>query len=664
MTLGYTEIEYGTVKILNCQTLKFHQEEVKDSSGIDTVFTRFTVRVSGYLLAQTVANTQITPNLGATGQGSYVQTAGSQNVGLRDKMLAPRQQFKMTLGVGGGTPTVILQAKPFTSAAELLSKEFDCQGGPVPVSVDIIHIAGNTAIKVEWECVVCIVPDCHLTPGTGVDPQKSRGILSNKWSCADDVDENFYIRSRTFVGELKLANPLINPHEFRTIVVPAIQPGMRLKGMQFKASEDGLSLQYTVTHEEVTVTAPYPATSIRISHRVHVKENQVEVNETLGITLKGDRDVNKQELITLASYIADGKLRLKELIPPVGIDVRRPVRMISYEVLDESGTDQENKIHVVYHICHLPSQRERVVGMAAVTRISGRIGRKIDGFMLPSYSNTKTRGNRPNEVPETSGPIPVVSAFCSHLQGLCVQDHSAVRGVKADQLPPSEMANSKGSPQNLPDVSLVIFSELEDLPDSTFNSSHAEAIYQSYEIDSEYQEDPLIFQAPVGTSVSLGTILNQTQTETTEPTSTTSTNPQPTSSAGGSSSSAAAGDTSVFIRLGPSQWRRVVRICAKRHGRPPRLPNPQQSFRDEDGVLNVLLKQVNLGCEPQRSPDGESKDYILRTEYHYGLSKAPQTMKFGVPDYDAPVSLGVSLAGNGPYSFSRAVIFSSDHAIG
>jgi hypothetical protein len=649
MTQGYTEIEYGTgtrqVKLSNCQTLKFEQEPIFDSSGINPVYTRFTIRVAGYLLAQTIAQTQIIPNKGAVAP-NYVQTAGSQDVALRHFLDIPRQEFRMTLGVSGPAPTVLLHAKPMTSTGDQFSKEFDCQGGPIPKVISVENIVGNTSIKIQWEVVVCIVPDCdQYSSGNGNNTQKKLGILSNRWTCADDIDENFYLRSRTFVGELKLANPLVNPHDFRELVVPAITPGMRLKSMSFRQSEDQLNLQYTVVHEEVTVTAPAPATGIRISHKVSHNEYAIEIDESLAITLTGDRHVNKQQLVALAASIADGKLRTNELN-------NKTFRLMRYEMSDECGTSQQNQVTVMYQTRHITAQADAFPNQGAFIGITRRFGSKPDGTMIPNYDNTKTKGNRPNEKPDYVGNISVVGAFAAHLQSNCTTDYSANAGISGKEVKNASLAYSISPAPNLPELTVTTVSSLGDLPPATFNGSQSQGIYQSYEIDVQVEEQPLIFQAPLSPSLSDSLFPPQTSTgTTTTPPTTTTTPTNPTT-----------GDTSVFIRGGPSQWERVVRVLAKRHGVPPRLSNPRTSFRDPNGVLHVLKKRTELTAEPQRGIDGVV-DYIVRAEYRYGLSRPPTKLQFGLPDYAPAQSLG-SIGAEGPYSFSLATVYSSDHPIG
>lgn len=642
-TDGYTEIEYGNgvdaVQIVNCTTLKFHEENILDASGIDVKFRKYTVRVAGYMLAQTVARTQIIPN-GVGIDGGYTQTAANQHIGLRKVLLSPQQPFKMTMGVGGAHPTIILQANPVTSASEDIDETFDVQGGPKPIDLSITHVVGNTSLKVEFEIAVCLSPDCGEDSDYG-DVQRTRGILSNKWTCADDIDENFYLKSRTFVGELKLANPLVNPHDYRQLVVPAISPGMRLKSMSFKCSEDCLTLQYTVTHEEVTVTAPAPATSIRISHKVHIAENELEVSETLSVSLKGDRHVDKQELIDLACIIADGKIRIKKLIPQEGIGVNTRLRHI--EIVDESGTNQDNQVHAVFHMTHVTPKNVRLPGGESLfTGIRRGIGSRIDNLIIPDYDNTLTRGNRTGETPEFKGPITVVGAFASHLQSKCTMDHSVNAAIDGSNDVDTALIASMSDEMELPSVTLDIYPGLDDLPDDTFSTAHYEGSYQTYQIDSQYSEMPMVTQLPVSVSDFYGAATPSADY------------------------AAEDGDTSVFVRMGPSQWRRTVRILAQRHAEPPRLPEPLASFRDEDNVLNVLLGREFALDEPQRTAAGDGlRTYVTRAEYTYGMSRAPTKIRAGIPDPDiAEDPYADPLTSPSLYAFTMASLFSSDHAIG
>jgi len=641
---GFTEIEYGIgpdqVKITNCQTLEFRQEEVHDGSGLNQAYEQFTVRVSGYLLAKPNPGMQITPNV-TPSNGS--QTAGTQYVGLREKLCAPRQEFKMTLGVTGQDPTVILHAKPVVSKDDVITKEFDVQGGPIPKVITFDHVTGNETIKVEWEVRVCLALNC---PNNGYsDPQRGKGILSNRWTCADEIDDSGFIQSRTFVGELKLANALVNPHDFRKLVVPPISPGMRVKSMSFRVAENCLGLQYSIVHEEVTVAAPYPAKGIKIFHKVTHNEHSIIVDEMLAVTLKGDRNVDKRQLVSLAMMIGDGKL-LKYLING------STFRLLRYEMSDECGSDRQNQVTVMFQLQRIPNPERPMKGPGGgLVGLTHRFGMKINGNMIPGYDSTRSEGARTGESPPTSGPISVAGAFAQHLQSACTQDHSIGRGIVANPNLDQSLINSIGTAPALPEATVEVYTVLPDLPDTTFSSAHtSEGMYQIYEVDTHFEEKTLILQAPISGPGSPGYQSGGYTSGGSQ--SNPGITPTP------SIPNSASGDTSAFIRIGQSQWERVVRVCAKRHGLPPRLPNPNPHFRDADGVLNVLKGKTELTNEPLRLPDG-TFDYVVRAEYRYGLSRAPVNMKFGAPDYENAPTLS-----SNQFQFRLVDIYSSHQSIG
>jgi len=134
----------------------------------------------------------------------------------------------------------------------------------------------------------------------------------------------------------------------------------------------------------------------------------------------------------------------------------------------------------------------------------------------------------------------------------------------------------------------------------------------------------------------------------------------PTNSTPLNQASATTNDDAVFVRLGRRQSKKTVRIVAKRHEAPPKLPMPNETFRDAYGVLHVLMDHQIVAQEPIRLPDG-TLDYVVRAEYHYGMSRIPQNVKFQPPDFANTESLGGSQS---KYNFSLADIYSSDHSIG
>lgn len=658
MSSGFTTVQYGDVIISDAQTLMFEQTFEKEGAG-DTVYIRYTVRVQGYLLAQPVAGTQILPNKGPLpGSGNYEQTAASQHVQLRGLLSAPRKKFKMTLGVGGTAPTVLLEANPVSGNTQDMSDpKVDMAGGPMPKVLAIQNVASNQAIKVTWECMVCLREECSEY-GSGGNVQRSKGILHNRFTCAETYNESYYA-TRTFRGELRLSNPLINPHDFRSVVVLPLQPGFMIKHMEFAADETGLRLQYTVTHEAVTYTPPYPATSIKIYHKIVANEFALEISESLGITMTCDQLTDRRQLLLIASWIADGKIRKSMILPEGKISASH--RLIEQTMVDESGSDQQTRVTVNYQIRHFPmadGEDDALPGQQPGDTkkfLIRSFGLNPNGQMIANYDPSLSTGNRPGERPPYKGPLSVVGAFACKLTSACTLDHSSNRGIQASD-GDSVLIDSTAPIPNLPSVPVTITSDYRDLPDSTFSESHSVGMYQEYNIDNKIMEDRMILQAPLSSPISSGGSLSDLLNGGGTPTAPANPLPLANPTTGGS---AASGDTSVFIQVGPPQWCRVVRIEAKRHRLPPRFPEPKPTFRDSSGVLHVLLNKAILPMNPEMLPDNTLM-YSCRYEATYGMSKAPTNILFPEPDYAAQSSLGSP----SPYLFPLSMIFGSDKSIG
>ena len=661
MSQGYTKVEYNGIELVDCQTLKFEQQPIYDASGQTHQFERYTVRITGYFLAQQYSYPSIQP------QVSGSNSAGRHFVGLREKLNAKRKSFKMTLGFSGPSPQVILEADPLglettTGDPENVSLTTDVANGPTPQVISVQHIASDAAIRIEWEVVIHLLPKCDkysVEGGSEDSIQRLYGVLSNRWSCTDDIDENYWT-TRTWQGEMKLAHPCRNPHDFRGLCIPEIQPGMRREKLNFIAAEDGLTLRYHVIDKEVWLTAPIPAHSIRYQHKEATSDSGTQNRVFFSVTVAGDRTASKRELLQLAIQIVDGKLHL-QTFDNVGLDQRNGDRILSIELAEESGTTPSNAVTMMVNLVRRPRKDAGFAGAFKV--MSSEFGRKIDGFMIQNYLNTLSQGNRPGESPVPYGPIPMVGAFTAFLQSPCTDDRSTNAGLPANDCWAkiiSDTAKDLTGSDKLPDVDGVIVPIVGESTDSSFSDAHNSAIYQTYNIDVETNETTLICQMPVavpGGTTTVATSGNPTTSSSSD--SSGISNPLPVS--GSSSSSSSVVPNSVFVRVGPAQYTRTVRIVAERHGKPPRMLQPIPAFTDADGVTNVLIGQSNVTCEPTRSADGEARNYIMRVEYQYGLSGAPRSVRFGAPDYDSYESAGDPQR---KYYFSIAEVFSSHQAVG
>ena len=312
MADGQTIVRYGNVMLYHCITRRIEQCPVWDSAGVSLKCWKFVVIVTGYLN-------------GLPGEVSYSipQVAGAANTHMAARWrLAPRQFFQMAIGCAADTPvsgTVILQANPLegvdvSTLASTGLTGFDVDDGPRCLQFDVTQVSGNNVFRVEAAFEIHRV-QCTDSDGAGGN---NSGVLAHRWACADSIDVN-QRTTRTYHGILEIASSVWSPHWFRSLVVPPIQNGMRRDQMEFVATEDGKKLQYTITDVDVAIAAPYPARTWSIDHTItSLNGDSLKVTEQIAVTLTGDHNVDKTQLITLGLYIISAKLT--EAPPPAVSD--------------------------------------------------------------------------------------------------------------------------------------------------------------------------------------------------------------------------------------------------------------------------------------------------------------------------------------------------------
>ena len=118
--------------------------------------------------------------------------------------------------------------------------------------------------------------------------------------------------------------------------------------MTFTASADGLNLDYTIVDKEVAFSAPAPATDWRFTHTESTGEHAAISYGDFSIMMRGDRNVDKKNMIRIAANIMQHKL--------LGAAILKNVfRVLSYSMTDISGADQTNEIRVACRVRHIRS---------------------------------------------------------------------------------------------------------------------------------------------------------------------------------------------------------------------------------------------------------------------------------------------------------------------
>jgi hypothetical protein len=573
-----TTLTYNGVTLRNCLTRTFRQEAVYDRSDTDLLYYRYTIGVTGYLSSADVLDfTAPTTRVGVRTSGlnpSLPPPAGSainaptQHLIIRAKLMEPRQAFEFKSGT-----TMMLEANPVASKTSLSYSNVDVKNGPHPRSLAVTQIVSSNVMRLEFEIEVCLV-ECNES---GTAPNQTTGILNNRWSMVDVVDQDYYT-TRTINGRMETADGTVNVNSLRFWVVPRLQPGFRRQSMQFTVNEDARILDYTIVDREVAFACPAPATSWDVRH-VEKTSNSRMVQSSLDVTLKGPRDADKQAMIRIGVALIEAKIsKLSQLVNNGGNQAQAVIH--EFTIVDSFG-DSGNSIQVS---CLAERAMETNALLGALTNSIGRPITAADlAAVVPGYNSNFSVGARPGDPIYVSGPIPVTSAWHAYLQTPC---DGSTHGIES-----AENALKEQSPFARIDYALsgAVVSALPTQPVNYVGQDHRDAVYTHWQAESVYQQDAHRIALPI---------------------------------AGQAFALSDDSPTLVVGAVALPGWRRIVRIVGQRVGREPSIPRPVPSYQFGNGRA-ILLRNVATPVSPERTPGGQEV-FTVRAEFEYALTTRPK----------------------------------------
>jgi hypothetical protein len=606
---GQTVVEYGETLIVNCKTQDFSQEAIYDDSGTDLLYYRFTVRVVGYFHGSTaLPTTRIEPFVGGD--------AGLHHQRHRSILLQPRLPFKFRVGVvdpnDATSGVTLLQADPILSKSDKLPMK-DLNNGPKPKMHDIQLIAADNVYRVVISWEVCVL-ECDGNVNSIGDPNPA-GVLSNRWSCTDDIDRNQYT-TRTFSGRLRTVTAIRNAHELRNWVLPPLQPGLQREHIQFTVTPDGLNLDYTVIDKEVAFAAPFPATTFEVLHTESIGEHGITMIGECHVTLTGNRDVNRKFLFTLAVSILDHKLSM--------LSGQRSRRLLHLSFVDNYKSDASSTISAHGRVQHLNQVALRDIQgglQIGAHDFTPGLGSPPDSgwISFEDWDPNLTPGIRGNDTEGVVpyGPIPFLTAFSSALQDPC---HSSRSTFANAAIPALDQVSVVQAPTEAIEARVV--QELPDFVPPWIGYEHEQFLYTHWEVNSQYDTDQLRVGLPVA----------RVKAETTTETEQLDTEP-----------------TVVMGRIGRPRSRRSMRVAGERIGKWPKLDAPE-NFTDINGVRHDLVHHSVVPGTIQKNPLGVDV-YAVTAEFTYQLSR--------------PLSAGEKAEiGANPWNTLRVLRTDSDELLG
>jgi hypothetical protein len=326
---------YGTVAYINgvwltqCFTDGIDQELIMDSSGIDHVATKVTIRFTGLISrnkAQVKSSVVGRSNLSDGGTAIYqTRELGDllEKINGARKPFAyfideqphfsswPVESYDLRTPVSGPFPR-------FGGGNAIEAHEwFPSIGEGGKISSNVIKVYGESSARISCTVEYTYVPCENVGNGgaaASYNRLRSSPIMSLRWWVADDIDGNTWLQTRTYSGRIKLLNRNINPHFARYVVMPPLTKGYKRMGINYSESEDGTELSFTVTDKEQFIQAPYPVTNFtgswEVSQSIGFGGDAKSIIPTgnLSMMLQAPKNVSKRYLIGKMINLANTKL--------------------------------------------------------------------------------------------------------------------------------------------------------------------------------------------------------------------------------------------------------------------------------------------------------------------------------------------------------------------
>jgi len=286
------KIVYNGQVLYNVHTEGIDQRVLMDPTNVDFVANEVTITVTGTLH-------QYSPVAMGHGYNTGPALVNADNV--LELFGQNRKPFQYYLGdnpVWSVWPVEAFNSRTPKSVDWLM----DIADGPV-VESTVMNTASDQAMRVRLIIKFTYCP-CH--------PQIQRAnlspILSLRWWMADDIDTRTWLTRRTYRGHCKLLTREISPHLARYVVMPPLQIGFRRSAISYNELDDGRTLEWQVTDDEVYIQNPFPSCEFSGSSKVIASLSQKGINAgQVDVMLRAPKQYDKRWLLHLCCFIMQAK---------------------------------------------------------------------------------------------------------------------------------------------------------------------------------------------------------------------------------------------------------------------------------------------------------------------------------------------------------------------
>lgn len=267
------KVLYNGVTLTRVETKKWQEDVQYDESGMNMLGSRVEMTfegtitessLEGYAESPHSEDAAIPPNV-PVGVGKKIQYA------LR-ALEMPRANLIVYDDIQDGEPIFAAYAENGLTENSPIQNQLnmDVAGGPKPISVRIVYIVNGYA-RVEITFVVnkirCLEGETTGGNSNNLNPRNGF-VISNRCWTDETIDENFYT-TKKFTGRLRVSSANQSVLFYRQMFYPPLERGFYRESVNFSESEDGLTLNYTVTDKQRRNAAPYPATKVEGEVQYH-----------------------------------------------------------------------------------------------------------------------------------------------------------------------------------------------------------------------------------------------------------------------------------------------------------------------------------------------------------------------------------------------------------
>lgn len=656
-----TTIFYNSVLMRDCELLEFEQVIERDKSGTDPLFSRFRITVASTLVSLLSTNPEEPPPSSASGSIDHLSTIGipdgvnTSGVTATAWVIPDRiaiiqqklQEFRgdFWLAIHGVTykPESDPQQAPVGNSVDhesfrivlaatgldYLENEstgklsafyagkdtdidrrdiVDTDNGPKVSNVRIVRIDGGRAMRIQASFEICrciCANNTDLSTPPVRDASKVEGIISNKWSVTDAIDEK-WITAHRIEGELLVASKIWKPHAMRMMVTPALFPYAKLESREFATDPTGLVLRYSFSIREAGYAPPpgivdwggsyVESTSIGNSQRVGSLSVQIQGTNQLpaGWTWHDRRDSMLIALHDIARSRING-LNVLFANP----DPRAKAVLQRVAIAETLGKPEMSLQATVLWVD------------AEINQFRLRLDQMGEPMVIPQYDPRwwpvpgDFQWGFHDDDPMNLGIPERGSYFDCYFQSPCSEWHSMPRGFdkptiiadnRSDPLPTQFKASTVPYGDIDYSIGLSPLPMVAGIHHGWSDDQLSAATYISFDADDHYEVDRGAMHLPLS-KPRVRQISTITGYKTIE-------------------------ETSVCVPVHAGISRRTFTMVATRFNQPPEVPSPTVSLaNDPSGIVETLTMQDIVTLSPELQADGVTLLHGIKVEWSYAMSR-------------------------------------------